>query len=435
MPRSRTVRAQLPEATPPVDSSAGRKVAYVTARYPPMESCGTIRVEAVRDFLPSFGFEPIFVTLPAAWVAQQANPGLAAAVTADPSVLRPGARSDPVVRAIAKVPVLRRAQRWYLLPDLLRPWARGLTRHVATSLSDVEAVIATGPPYSALEAGHRLGAALGVPVILELRDPPTANRRSRKQGRYVLRRLHRFERRYLTAADAVIAVTPGMRDLLVAAHPELDPDRVHVVSNGYPEADIDPDLSGRSAGVFTISYIGSFRDESDLTTIAVIARALEKLRAPAELRLIGQQPRQVRNGPPFPDGDVTVSVHGRVPRDRALAELITTDVALVLAEGSEHWWIGRKVFESLALARRILAVVPPGDTDDLLRASAKSVIVRPGQVAALEDAVAGLYRAWAAGRVVDGSEPAVPSDRQSVEGIAAVLRQTLPTRSRVRSND
>jgi starch synthase len=49
------------------------------------------------------------------------------------------------------------------------------------------------------------------------------------------------EQQGLAGADAVIAVSSGMRDDILAAYPELDPDRVHVVHNGIDTDEYHPD--------------------------------------------------------------------------------------------------------------------------------------------------------------------------------------------------
>ena len=119
---------------------------------------------------------------------------------------------------------------------------------------------------------------------------------------------------------------------------------------------------------------------------------------------------------------------GVVDRRHAIAEVAATDVALILAEDDE-WWIGRKVFESLAFAPRVLALVPTeGDTSRLLRAQEKAIIVGHNEVDRLEEILAGLYSEWAsATQAATSREPeiGVQTDRSCVEQIAEVLRSIL----------
>ncbi|HWH28846.1 MAG TPA: glycogen synthase [Mycobacteriales bacterium] len=59
------------------------------------------------------------------------------------------------------------------------------------------------------------------------------------------------ERTAVLAADAVVAVSAGMRRDVLASYPELDPDRVHIVHNG-----IDADLYAPADGVDVLERHG-----------------------------------------------------------------------------------------------------------------------------------------------------------------------------------
>jgi starch synthase len=55
------------------------------------------------------------------------------------------------------------------------------------------------------------------------------------------------ERTALEGADAVIAVSAGMRLDVLAAYPDLDPDRLHVITNGIDTGEYRPATAERSA--------------------------------------------------------------------------------------------------------------------------------------------------------------------------------------------
>jgi hypothetical protein len=408
------------------------RIAYVTARFPPMQTSGTYRVEAVLQYLPRHGFELAPVTIPDEWMAQQS--GRTLPPIANPAVSQPESRLDPLVRRLASVPLIRRALREVLLPDILAPWARSVGVPLADSLQDVQLVYATSPPFSTMVLAHRLAAALGVPCVQEIRDPPSFNRRLRGRNKTWARRMLHFERRYLTAADAVIAVTEGTRSRLLELHRDLDPERCFVVTNGYPEIDPDLSLSGRDVDTFTITYVGSFQGGTKARTDsvfnpAILLPALSLLPPDkARLRIVGpatEAQRQMISSAPAGD---RVEFVGVVDRRPAIAEVAATDVALILAEDDE-WWIGRKVFESIAFAPRILALVPrEGDTSRLLRAQEKATIVGPDEIGRLDEIVADLYSDWTtAAQAVTPPRPrkGVQTDRSCVEQIAQVLRITL----------
>lgn len=408
-------------------------IGYITARFPPMQSSGTYRVESVLRYLPDHQFVIRPVTMPDGWIAQET--GDPEVVVDYPGVLQPTAPSDRVIRVAASVPGIRWLLRAALVPDILSRWAHSVAEEVAAGLGDVELVYATSPPFSAMILADRVGALLGVPVVQELRDPPSFNRRLRGRSKLWKRRMQRFEGRYLTGAASVIEVTEGTRERLLATHPGFDPDRHFVVTNGYPEMDPDLGLSGRDPDRFTIAYVGSFQGSTSnrrgsVFTPAVLLPALAKT-APgtSELRVVGQATNeQQRSIASTPGGD-RVTFVGQVPRSHAIAEVAAADLVLVLAE-DDDWWIGRKVFEALAYASRILAVVPDsGDTAKLLAPHGKATVVAPDRIDTLPDVVDRMIEAdrdsaEASTRPVIPS-PGIQTDASSVRQIAEVLRATL----------
>lgn len=407
------------------------RIAYVTARYPPMRTSGTYRVEAVLRYLPAHGFEIAPVTIPNKWMEQQG--GRALPPIADPKLSQPESRLDPLVRALASVPLVRKALREVVVPDILAPWARAVAPGLLDSMRGVRLVYATSPPFSAMILAHRLARELEVPCVQEIRDPPSFNRRLRGRSQGWIRKMFNFERTYLIDADAVITVTEGTRSRLLDLHPDLLPERCYVVTNGYPEIQPDPSLSGRNPRLFTITYVGSFQGgtkgrEDSIFNPATLLPALNNLPpGSSRLRLVGPvtgaQMETIRRS----GGGELVEFVGVVDREHAVAELAASDVALILAEDDE-WWIGRKVFEAIAFAPRILALVPTeGDASRLLRAHGNATIVGPDEVDRLVEIVAHLYGEWATDSPIPSLRESVDvqTDRSCVDQIAAVLRHTL----------
>lgn len=409
-----------------MSASTPTPIAFVTARYPPMTSSGTFRVQAGMRYLPEHGFAPRVVTIPTDWVTFGKEQDLAAQVPQnEEGVLRPEASSDGLVRRVSSIPRVRWFSREALVPDNLALWSRQVVDDVARDLADVELVYVTSPPFSAMTLGRRLGAKLGVPVVQELRDPPSFNRSVQWRSASFRKRIRRFASRHLADAARIIVVTPRTRLRMIEIY-GLDPDRVHVVTNGYPEMDIDQGLVDRDPGVFTVTYVGSFQGgipgrESSWFTPEIVLGPLQRLGVPIELRVVGPVTSRQRSALKGTQG---IRLLGPVSREQALAEVAAADVSLILAD--EHdWWIGRKAFEALAYAKRILAIVPEGDTADLLAPSAKSIVSPVGDTASLESSIRRLADEWERGIEPTGAEPSVQSDASCYEQVAEVLRMTL----------
>ena len=90
-------------------------------------------------------------------------------------------------------------------------------------------------------AGHVSKLLHGVPHVVTCHslEPMRPWKEEQLGGGY---RLSSFcERTALEAADAVIAVSPAMRDDVLAAYPALEPGRVHVILNGIDSEQYSPD--------------------------------------------------------------------------------------------------------------------------------------------------------------------------------------------------
>jgi starch synthase len=96
------------------------------------------------------------------------------------------------------------------------------------------------------------------------------------------------ERTGLEAADAVIAVSQGMREDLLGAYPAIDPDRVRVIYNGIDTAQYAPDHEvdvlerhGIDPGARTVVFVGRITRQKGLPHLLRAAREL-----PAEVQLV-----------------------------------------------------------------------------------------------------------------------------------------------------
>lgn len=393
-----------------------------------MRTSGTYRVEAVMEFLPRHGYEIEVVTLPTEWMEYQSRQELAGVAV---DAHQPEGASDRFVRYLSTVRYLNWVQRAILVPDLLALWARAAAREMARELEGIDLVFGTSPPYSGMVAAQRLADALGVPCVQELRDPPSFHRALRRRSRFYVWRMLRFERRHLSRADQIITVTPRTRLRLLELHPRLDPDRIQVVTNGYPDLDVDPTLAGRDPDRFTITYVGTFQGsvkarESSVFTPAVLMEGLSAL--PAEkvsLRIVGSMSSQQKKNLRKLDRNGVTEFVGLVDREVALAETAAADVAVILAD-DDDWWIGRKAFEYLRHAHTILAIVPPGDTTDLLESHSRSDVVSPHDLDRIPAVLRRRFDEWSRGEWERGPLPeAIQTDEACVAGIARVLSAAI----------
>jgi starch synthase len=92
-------------------------------------------------------------------------------------------------------------------------------------------------------AGHLAKMLHGVPHVLTAHslEPLRPWKAEQLGGGYALSSW--VERTAMEGADAVVAVSAGMRDDLLRCYPGVDPERVHVVHNGIDTEEYQPDLA------------------------------------------------------------------------------------------------------------------------------------------------------------------------------------------------
>ncbi|MFJ9029580.1 glycogen synthase [Streptomyces sp. NPDC102274] len=116
-------------------------------------------------------------------------------------------------------------------------------------------------------AGHVAKLLYGIPHVMTVHslEPPRSWKAEQLGGGYALSGW--AERTAVEGADAVIAVSRGMRDDLLARYPSLDPDRVRVVHNG-----IDTRLYRPDRGTAVLDRIGIDPDRPFVLFVGRITR-------------------------------------------------------------------------------------------------------------------------------------------------------------------
>ncbi|GAA3452641.1 glycogen synthase [Dactylosporangium matsuzakiense] len=137
-------------------------------------------------------------------------------------------------------------------------------------------------------AGHVAKLLHGVPHVVTTHslEPLRPWKAEQLGGGYALSSW--AERTAIEAADAVIAVSAGMKADVLRAYPDVDPDKVHVVYNGIDTAQYAPDSSidvlerlGIDPQKPSVVYVGRITRQKGLPYLLRAARSL-----PADTQLV-----------------------------------------------------------------------------------------------------------------------------------------------------
>lgn len=270
-----------------------------------------------------------------------------------------------------------RTIRFLFFPDDQLLWVPFAVRSAlhAHRRNPVTAIYSSSPPVSTHLIAGLLKRRIGVPWVVDFRDPWIGNSFAPRLSGFQRRLQVRLERWIVRSADWVVFATPGLLDRYQARYPE-QAERFVVIPNGYDAAELADILPAPRApdGTVRLVYTGSVYGEREMAVflegLTLTLDRRPELRDRLRVEFIGWMTDANRRSAE----DVlsrlapVLELSGQVPRPEALARLRASDAALLLlADGPDRdLFVGGKLFEYLGLGRQVLAVAPPGDARRLL---------------------------------------------------------------------
>lgn len=244
-----------------------------------------------------------------------------------------------------------------------------------------KAVVTTAPPHWTHLAGQRLAAWLGVPYVMDMRDPWSLFESLMEQLASPL--THYFtnsrERRAVEAAALVVANTEQARRALSAKYPRVA-SRIIAVTNGI---DDDPLPPPRPESTFIIAYAGTVYVFSDLRQVMRAARRvvtdLSLSPAQFQIELIGNFDTPTGMPASVVAAEEQMSdylrVRGVMPHAEVMERLAHASLLVTLPGFNAFATIPAKVFECMRFNAWLLALSDRGSaTDTLLEGTAADVV-------------------------------------------------------------
>jgi glycosyltransferase involved in cell wall biosynthesis len=430
-------------------------VLFVSYHFPPIGGSGAQRPARMVHFFPEFGVFPVVVTAPGAneerWTPRDDT--LGSHIPADTPIWR--VPPEPPSSTGWRV----RAERWLRIKDA---WSRSWIQSAveaglrAASEHDIDLIYVWMQPYQSAVVGERLSKALGKPWVADLGDPwaldemmvyPTAVHR-RLERREMRRRLStasaivmstneaaRMVREELPelAGKPVVAIPNGWdsRDFDVAPLPRDDP-KLRIVHTGYLHTDLGlrqrktrglrAVLGGdvRGVNILARSHVYLLRALEHLSTInPTVADAVELhfagVLSDSDSAILAQWPRVVS--------------HGYIDHRTSIALMRSADFVFLpmhdLPAGRAASVVPGKTYEYAASGVPILAAVPDGDANELLRAINTAVVCAPTDVEGLARAIVERYEAMRRGDpapILNKAPLAALEYRELARRLAEVLR-------------
>jgi glycosyltransferase involved in cell wall biosynthesis len=267
------------------------------------------------------------------------------------------------------------------------PWAILAGWRIIRSDS-IEAIVVSVEPFSSLLTAVALKRLTGRPLIMDFRDEWALWARYRDPEKLgaVIAFERWLERRLVATADAVITVTPVMRDNFEKRYPEMGAKFV-CIPNGW-----DPDdFAGPPpppAPALTITHAGTlYRSRFPEGVFTVLRGLLDErpeLRHRVRILLLGTIDEDLADDLqryPYPE---VIDCRGPVSAAEARELMRASDILLLQEEadrGIARVAVPSKLYEYLGAQRFVLALAGDGPIRDIVEQTEAGVVVEPTDVA------------------------------------------------------
>ncbi|MDI1447452.1 glycosyltransferase [Polyangium sp. 6x1] len=296
----------------------------------------------------------------------------------------------------------------------------------------VSAVVVTAGPFSAVPSGMWVARALGVPLVLDFRDPwglhesgAAPPRDAAERGRHHV--IDALETHILTRADHVVLNTRRA----LAAYQERYPflaSKSSFVRNHFDASLYDPiPASPEPPSRFTILHTGTLRAE---TRVDDIGQALRRIidrdqLTPADLVL-----RQIGRATEYERAEVArmglsgfVEFAPTIPQRALLGELRRAHVLLSMVDPRVVLRIAAKTYDYIASGMPIVSITENPEVDELLAHRPDNARIRPGDVDSLVASLSAHFDRFRATKALPTPVPAPAefSSETAADRFAAVL--------------
>lgn len=362
-----------------------KKVLIMVYYWPPSGGSGVQRWLKFTKYLPEYGWQPIVVT-PRRGTAPYYDDSLLHDVHPDTVIYKTGTLEPFALYNILQfkkkdtaVPVgmigikdskklYHRLTNWIranlFIPDARKGWVPYALKGAEKAIKehDIDAIVTTGPPHSTHLAGLKLKQKYNLPWLADLRDPWTNIYYNHTLPRTAATRAKdkRLEDAVLTQADAVTVVSYGMHDEFCDRAKNI-----HVVFNGYDEADI-PDVYTGPTEKFQICHVGNFFPYMNVPVLWQVLSGLckqnEAFAKALELRFTGLLDNKVLHDLVQAGLEPYLKLTGAVSHQEATNTMAKANLLLFVIPNIKNnkLVVTGKIFEYLACRSEIL---PIGSTD------------------------------------------------------------------------
>jgi glycosyltransferase involved in cell wall biosynthesis len=373
------------------------KVLIITYYWPPSSGAGVQRWLKFSKYLPSFGWEPVILTV---------DPEYAAYPATDKTLGKDVSDSIEIYRTAAtdyfrfyrkdktKVPaagfassgevglsskVVRFIRGNFFIPDPRRGWNKYAFRKACELIEseNIKHIITTSPPHSTQLVGMKLKKRYpGIRWIADLRDPWTDIYYYSKFYHTLPARLidKSLERNVLGSADRIITVGKTLKNLFISKLPSIK-EKISVITNGFDEDDFSG-ITLTTPEKLTITYTGTLSDSYPLKGFLDAAEEFHREGNEMKLRFVGMVAKSQKDLIVSKVGNDSVEFIPYVDHIAAIRYMHETTALLLIIPDhpSSKCILTGKLFEYIATGKPVISVGPPdGDAAEIIEATSAGI--------------------------------------------------------------
>lgn len=391
-----------------------KKVLILAYYFPPMGLSGVQRTLKFVKYLPDFGWEPTVLTVePHAYFAFDYSfekeienrpvkvwrclPGKAFRAVRNPKTV---SMKHEHLRFI-----FNRLSQLFFIPDNKKGWMHSALDFLSgKDMASFDLIFSTAPPFTSHLIAARLKALYGKPAVIDFRDPWLENPYHIYWTPWHKKAHRALEQTAIQAADAVVLINDGIRNLLKARYTEPDlSHKMHIVEHGYDAEDFSVTSSDASVTVnndrVNFVYCGVFYD---MNTPAPLYRALALIKekhpeiyACLAFYMVGYVQIHYRKQARMLGVEDRFIYTGYLEHPQAVAWLKAADVLWltlgVSRKGHQNPFAG-KAFEYLGSQKPILAILPDNSLKKMLEGFEHVVMAHPDHTEAIASAIMDLAK-------------------------------------------
>jgi hypothetical protein len=384
-----------------------KKVLVVSYRFPPQLSTRSVQVARWVKFLSSYDWESVVVCAEENSVYNTPiDLTLNSLVPSDIKVVRIKSFEPRIALALAA----RVAPFLLSLPDTAIGWYRSAYKKALALLREQSFDLILSCAYARTSnlVGLRLKRETSLPWVTYFSDPWVDSLVSRYDPitGYINRRM---ERAVIQAADVVIFVSEGMRQLVMKKYPQQWSQKSFVISQCFDlelVANINKSKEKSINTKFTIAFIGNIYVK--LKNLAPLFQAIRNIldRQPdiyqsLTIQIVGKMGDAQRRHIHELGIDRVISVVGTVPYLESLSYMAKADILLTF--DSPFWGSimlhPSKVADYLGFKKPILAITPLDAGWVPVIRQIGGIVVSPEDIAGIEQAIMTLYHDYIQGNL------------------------------------